>query len=146
MWLKPVQKFREDLLLVVHITGGQPGRAPEILSIRFTNTIQGQHRNVVIENGMVVFVTRYHKGYNISGDVKIIHRYLPRPVGELVVYYLWLVVSFQQRIEAKIYHQTRRSYHIWPAQEADGSTWTSPRMRELMKRESKIDMRVALGI
>ncbi|KAJ4398869.1 hypothetical protein N0V91_009871 [Didymella pomorum] len=23
---------------------------------------------------MVVFVTRYHKGYNVSGDVKIIHR------------------------------------------------------------------------
>jgi hypothetical protein len=37
---------------------------------------------------MVVFVTRYHKGYNVSGDVKIIHQYLPREVGELVVWYL----------------------------------------------------------
>ena len=34
---------------------------------------------------MVVFAMRYHKGYNVSGDVKIIHRYLPREVGELVV-------------------------------------------------------------
>jgi hypothetical protein len=32
-----------------------------------------------------VFITQYYKGYNVSGDVKIIYRYLPREVGELVV-------------------------------------------------------------
>ena len=47
-----------------------------------------------IEDGMVVFVTRYHKGYEVKGDVKIIHRYLLREVGELVVWYLWLVLPF----------------------------------------------------
>lgn len=30
-----------------------------------------------IEDGIVAIATRYHKGYTISGDVKIIHRYLP---------------------------------------------------------------------
>jgi hypothetical protein len=52
-----------------------------------TNTVQGGYCNVLIENGMVVFVTRYHKAYSVSGNVKIIHRYLPREVGELVVWY-----------------------------------------------------------
>jgi hypothetical protein len=47
-----------------------------------------------IEDGIVVFMTRYHKGYKVKGDVKIIHRYLPREVGELVVWYLWLVLLF----------------------------------------------------
>ena len=47
--------------------------------------MQGGHRNPFIEDGTVVFVTRYHKGYEVTGDVKIIHRYLPREVGELVV-------------------------------------------------------------
>ena len=47
-----------------------------------------------IENGLVVFMTRYYKGYAISGDVKIIYRYLPREVGELLVRYLWLVLLF----------------------------------------------------
>jgi sulfur relay (sulfurtransferase) DsrC/TusE family protein len=41
---------------------------------------------VFIEDGMVVFVTQYYKGYNVSSNVKIIHRYLPREVGELVVW------------------------------------------------------------
>jgi hypothetical protein len=80
--------FREKLIVLMHITGGQPARGPEIMSIRHSNTVKGGHRNIFIEDGMVVFATRYHKGYNVSGDVKIIHRYLPRKVGELLVYYM----------------------------------------------------------
>jgi hypothetical protein len=34
---------------------------------------------------MIVFVTRYYKGYNVSSNVKIIYWYLPREVSELVV-------------------------------------------------------------
>jgi hypothetical protein len=80
-----VVEFREKLAVLMHIAGGQLARGPEILSVRHSNTIKGGHRNIFIEDSMVVFVTRYHKGYNVSGDVKIIHQYLPREVGELVV-------------------------------------------------------------
>jgi hypothetical protein len=55
------------------------------LSVRHSNTIKGGYRNIFIEDSIVVFVTRYYKGYNVSGDVKIIYWYLPREVGELVV-------------------------------------------------------------
>jgi hypothetical protein len=72
----------------MHMTGGQLAHSPEILSVRHRNTVQGSHRNLFIEDGMVVFVTRYHKDYEVKGDIKIIHRYLPREVGELVVWYL----------------------------------------------------------
>jgi hypothetical protein len=82
-YMAQVARFRENLLVLMHITGGQPARGPEILSIRHSNTVKGEHRNIFIEDQLVVFVTRYHKGYNISGDVKIIHRYLPREVGAL---------------------------------------------------------------
>lgn len=51
---------------------------------------------------MVVFVTGYHKGYEVKGDIKIIHRYLPREVGELVVQYLRWVLTFLQRIQAMV--------------------------------------------
>lgn len=49
-----------------------------------------------------MFVTRYYKGYAISRDVKVIYRYLPREVGELAVWYLWLVLLFYQRILAAV--------------------------------------------
>ncbi|KAA8615982.1 hypothetical protein PtrV1_11378 [Pyrenophora tritici-repentis] len=88
---------------------------------------------------MVVFVTRYHKGYKVSGDVKIIHRYLPREVGELVVWYMWLVLPFQQRLEALVWEKEAVSSHMWPA-DPSGRKWTTDRLREALKRESRIAM------
>jgi hypothetical protein len=57
----------------MHITGGQPARGPEIMSVQHSNTVKGGHRNIFIKDGMVVFATQYYKGYNVSGDVKIIY-------------------------------------------------------------------------
>ncbi|KAK4982079.1 hypothetical protein LTR50_007840 [Elasticomyces elasticus] len=140
-----VAEFREKLLVLMHITAGQPGRGPEILSIRHSNTVRGGHRNIFIEDGMVVFITRYHKGYSLSGDVKIIYRYLPREVGELFVWYLWLVLPFQQRMEALVWKKDAVSSHMWPA-DPSGKRWTSERMRKVLKRESRAGLGQALTI
>ena len=55
--MKTIDDFRGQLLALMHITGGQPARGPEILSVRHSNTVQGRFRNLFIEDGMVVFVT-----------------------------------------------------------------------------------------
>lgn len=140
-----VVAFREKLAVLMHITGGQPARAPEVLSVRHSNTVKGGHRNVFVEDGMVVFVTRYHKGYAMSGDVKVIHRYVPREVGELVVWYLWLVLPFQQRLEAMVWEKEAISSHMWP-KDPDGRQWTSERFRQALKRESSAGLGQALTI
>ena len=85
-----VVEFREKLIVLMHIAGGQPARGPEIMSVQHSNTVKRAHRkrahrNIFIGDGMVVFETRYDKGYAVSGDVKIINRYLPREIGELFV-------------------------------------------------------------
>src|SRR5882762_7221704 len=97
-YMKAVVSFREKLVVLVHITRGQPARGPELLSIRHTNTASGRHRNVFIEDGYVAMATTYHKGNSSTLSPRIIHRYMPREVGELVVWYLWLVLPFQRRI------------------------------------------------
>jgi hypothetical protein len=56
-------------------------------------------RNIFIEHGLVSFVTSYHKNYSASSTTKLIHRYLPPEVGELLVYYLWLVVPFVEQLQ-----------------------------------------------
>jgi RecQ family ATP-dependent DNA helicase len=137
-YLRYFVEFREKLLVLMHITAGAPARAPEILSIRHSNTTEGEHRNIFIEDGLVVFATRYHKGYQMSGDVKIIHRYLPREVGELVVWYLWLVLPWIRILEQIVYGTKKLSMHMWPEEEADGIKWSSERMRKCMKREFMI--------
>ena len=49
---------------------------------------------------MVCLAFGYHKGYSQSGQLKVVHRYLPRELGELFVRYLWLVLPFCQQLEA----------------------------------------------
>jgi superfamily II DNA or RNA helicase len=144
-FLRQVYYFRGLLLVLIHLTGGQPARGTEILSVRHRNTAQGSHRNLFIEDGLVVFVTRYSKGYQLRGDVKIIHRYLPREVGELVVWYLWLVLPFVQQIEALLWKQDQISSHLWPA-DVDGKRWTTDRMTKVLKQTSLTSLQQPLTV
>jgi hypothetical protein len=98
-YLLKVDAYLERLLLLIHLTAGQPARSSGILSLRSVNTVNGHHRNISVEGGMVSTVTTYHKGYSSTGNTKIIHRYLPKEVGELLVYYLWLVQPFCRNLE-----------------------------------------------
>jgi hypothetical protein len=138
-YMRKVARLRGLLLILIHISGGQPARGPEILSVRHRNTVQGGFRNMFIEDGTVVFVVRYHKGYQMSGDVKIIHRYLPREVGELVVWYLWLALPFIQRMEAMVWQKQAMSDYMWPA-DADGRKWTTDRMKEELQQVSQASL------
>jgi hypothetical protein len=61
--------------------------------------MNGYHRNVFIEGGIVSTVTTYYKGYSTTGNTKIIYRYLPKEVGELLIYYLWLIQPFYRKLE-----------------------------------------------
>jgi hypothetical protein len=95
-----VEQFRTRLLLLMHLTGGQPGRTTEILSVRHCNTSYGGPRNIFLWKGLVCFATSYHKGYRSQQKLKVIHRYLPDEVGVELVRYLWLVLPFWQNVLA----------------------------------------------
>jgi hypothetical protein len=47
-----------------------------------------------IEDSYVRVTTTYYKNIEQIGKSKVIYRYLPRKVGELVVYYLWFASPF----------------------------------------------------
>ena len=88
-YLRSVSRFKEELFVLVHLTAGALARGTEVLSIQYKNGRDSRaQRGVFIDRGMVEFVTSYHKGYSASQKVKIIHRYVPKEVGELIVYYL----------------------------------------------------------
>ena len=110
-----VDSFLERLLLLIHLTSGQPARGTELLSLRYINTIHSHHRNIFIDQGMVSTVTSYHKGYSVTGSTKRVHRYLPSQVGELLVYYLWLVLPFWQKLDVLAFSNTAPpSPFLWP--------------------------------
>jgi RecQ family ATP-dependent DNA helicase len=123
-----IQQFLVLLLLLFHLCGGQPGRAPEILGLRWKNSRQGGIRNIIMENGLVAFVTGYHKGYRSSGNIKIIHRYLPREVGELFVYFVWLVWPFNEDLQLESSGKRCNSPFLWgDSKKVEHRRWTGPR-------------------
>lgn len=141
-----VEAFLERMLLLVHLTAGQPARGTEILSLRHINTLHGHHRSIFVENGMVSLVTSYHKGYAVTGSTKIIHRYLPKEVGELLVYYLWLVLPFRKKLNLLALHKRHQpSPFLWG--KPNGSdTWDSSRLSRILKREFRTALGQTVGI
>jgi len=147
-WISTIQLFLEKLLLLFHLGGGQPSRAPEILSIRFSNSIETGNRSIYLENGFVYFVTYYHKGYSISGSTKIIHRYLPREIGELLVYYLWLVLPFLTRISLEVSGKPPTDYlfqNLSRKPTSKARQISSNRFRTIFRRESLAGLGLALN-
>lgn len=136
-------EFRAKLLALMDMTGGQPARGPEITSIQHSNTPRNQHRSVFIDDGKVVFVTRYHKGYHLQGDIKIIHRCLPHAVGEKLVHYLWLVLPFVQTMSVE--SEGKPSY-MWPADRKIGKGWEGGILSKVLKQKSTERIRQGFGM
>jgi hypothetical protein len=98
---------------------------------------------------MVVFVTAYHKGFYASNNVKIVHWYLPREVGELVVWYLWLVLPFVRQLavtwcqlnpsnlSTSSSPSAHRSLYLWVPDVGTGREWSSEHLHKVLKQESK---------
>lgn len=110
---RQIEAFREHIWALMHITGGQPARGPEILGIRARNTADGGIRNIFIYEGMVSFVALYHKNFQSTERAKVIHRYVPRDVGSLVVWYLWLVLPFWQQVQGIVQDADEASPYLW---------------------------------
>ena len=73
-------------LVLSHILSGQGGRGAEILTIQHQNSDNNTIRGIVIKDREMALVAAYHKGFRISSKTKVIHRYPPREVGELLFY------------------------------------------------------------
>jgi len=120
-YLRAVTKFKEELMVLVHMSAGAPARSTELTSIQRVNGQNARsQRGVFVDNGLVAFVTTYHKGYSASQSMKNVHRFVPREVGEIVIYYLWLVEPFERIVQAGANGQQSYSSWLWePAPEED---------------------------
>lgn len=126
--------FLELLLPLVHITSGQPARGTELIILQHCNSVDNQ-RNIFIWDGMVRIDTRYYKNMAQTNQNKLIHRFLPLPVGELLVYYLWLVLPFYQLTQTG---KQYRSSFLWTdefvANNIIDRTWQSDKLTTTLDR------------
>lgn len=113
-YMRAVKKFKERLIVLVHMCAGAPARSTELISIQCENGKYARsQRGIFVDNGLVMFVTMYHKGFSASQSMKIVHRFVPREVGEIVVYYLWLVRPFERILQGLGQGQDSFSSWLW---------------------------------
>lgn len=129
-YLENLAQFKLLLALLIHLSA-QPARVPELLSIRHQNSTEGEPRGILIDNGMVAIVTRYYKASHYRGDTRIIYRYLPRMVGNLLIYYLWLVLPWVEMIATAVNRDIHLSSLLWPTEEVSGRAVTASRFRTM---------------
>ncbi|RPB17979.1 hypothetical protein L211DRAFT_799093, partial [Terfezia boudieri ATCC MYA-4762] len=79
-----VDRLLEVLLLLIHISGGQPARSPEILDLTLWNS-PTRRRNLHVIDGRVMVITRYHKSMHRTDKAKVISRFLPVNVSALLL-------------------------------------------------------------
>ena len=113
-YLRAIKKFKERLIVLVHMSAGAPARSTELTSIQCENGKYARsQRGIFVDNGLVAFVTAYHKGFSASQSMKIIHRFVPREVGEIVIYYVWLIRPFERILQGLAQHQQWFSPWLW---------------------------------
>lgn len=95
-------KVQAGLLFCMHITSRPPSRGPEILSIRHRNTWSSGLRNIGVEDGLMFFALRTHKNIKQFGKEKVVHHFLSREVGELLMYWLWIVLLCWEQMRISI--------------------------------------------
>src|SRR5579859_2015076 len=146
-YLYQKKQFLELLMLLFHITGGQPGRGSELGSIKFRNN-QKVKRNFYVLGGKAFYYTEYHKARASSNVSYHVVRYLPRRVGELAVLYL----TYVRPLANLLYNQGLSTmngfdgHYIFCSDETNDVPWNGKQLTDILRRETNMRMGVELGI
>jgi superfamily II DNA/RNA helicase len=141
-YLRRVDAFLELLLFAIHMTGGQPARGTEITSVRHCNG-QFQDRNIYIMAGQAVVITRYHKSQSQYDTPRIVSRFLPWRVGQLLAVYLLHVLPLREHLETNVLSSFKETGYLWGSGDV---SWTSDRLTQVLERETQKRLATCLGI
>jgi len=134
-----VERFLEKLLFLVHLTAGQPGRGPEITSIRHSNSATTR-RNIYIHDGQIMIVTVYHKSQAITDNHKLIPRFLAAEAGRMIVIYLSEILPFAIMLDSG--SGSVSSDFLWFR---NGKPWVTPNLTEILRKVTGVNLGVELG-
>lgn len=97
-YVKKASKWLGNLMLLIQLTWGQPARQSEVLSIKWRNTTSS-NRNLYIHQGRMLLICEYHKCRSRNERDYWIPRFVPQPVGRLIVLYLRHVRPLVQQLQ-----------------------------------------------
>ncbi len=128
-YLLSEQRFLRQLSVLIYWSPGLSPCQKELLSVEWCN--QETARNLCLSNGLVVFITGYHKSPCRIGT-RPIARFLHPAVAELLVRYLIYVPVFVRFLGHCMQYPLNRGYLFC---ERD-RVWTADRFGDVLKRQS----------
>ncbi|KAG6019369.1 hypothetical protein E4U40_007082 [Claviceps sp. LM458 group G5] len=140
-YLRHVDKFRKLLLFCVHVTGGQPARGTEILSLRFKNGCV-RSRNVFLLDGYVMTITFYNKTDAEWDCPKILPRFLPWRVGQLLLSYLVYVQPLAALLGDDLGDGSFGSEYLWASK---SEPWDTSKLTSILRQRTGQDLGQELG-
>jgi superfamily II DNA or RNA helicase len=130
-YLLQVDRFLEMLLCAVHVTSGQPGRGSEITTMRHRNGAL-QDRNIFVVDGQIMTVVRYHKSQSQWDKPKVVPRFLPPQLGQVMAIYLVYIQPFREYLRLQVLEGNYTDY-IWSNEQGP---WETDRLMRVLKRET----------
>jgi superfamily II DNA helicase RecQ len=138
-YLRCVDRFLTLLMVCVHITSGQPGRGSEITTMRHRNGLL-QDRNIFVMDGQVMTVVRYHKSQSQWDKPKVVPRFLPPQLGQVMVMYLAYLQPFRDYLSVQVLGGSFSDY-VWADEQGP---WGTDRLTRALRRETGKRLGVAL--
>jgi hypothetical protein len=138
-YLRELERVKELMLGCVHIEQGQPARGSEILTMRHRNGLL-QDRNIFIIAATVVSVIRYYKSQSQYDAPKVVPRFLPPQLGQIMALYLSYLQPFEEYLMVQVLGGSVHDY-IWGDSEG---AWSTDRLTKVLKRETGKRLRVEL--
>ena len=130
-YLRQVDRFLELLMGCVHVEYGQPGRGSEITTMRHRNGLL-QDRNIFIVDGAVMTVVRYHKSQSQWDKPKVVPRFLPPQLGQIMALYLSYLQPFREYLVVQVLGGSLSDY-VWSNEEG---AWGTDKLTKVIKRET----------
>ena len=121
------QRFLRLLNVLMYWTSGLPFRRKKLIKIAWCN--HETARNIYISNGLVVFITGYHKSFWKIG-FRLIVRYPAPKMGELLMRYLIYVPVFVRFLNHCMQYPLNRVFFFG---ERD-KVWSPDRFGDQLKR------------
>jgi superfamily II DNA helicase RecQ len=130
-YLRELDRVKELMLGCVHIEQGQPARGSEILTMRHRNGLL-QDRNMFVIAGTMVTVIRYYKSQSQFDAPKVVPRFLPPQLGQIIALYLSYLQPFEEYLVVQVLGGSVHDY-IWGDSEG---AWSTDRLTKVLKRET----------
>ncbi|KAI9468310.1 hypothetical protein BDB00DRAFT_283786 [Zychaea mexicana] len=95
-WLNQARKLIMMIMVLVHITSGQPARGEELAATTIRCTALGAKRGMYWYRGKIMLVQYYYKRRSRGTADRYIARFLTRELSDILLHYLVLVRPFER--------------------------------------------------